>query len=347
MTHKHRTRIILGSIAALTLVAAFFVLNRPESSASVQQTDDAYVRADLTVIVPEVSGVIREVSVEDNQRVEAGAPLVRIDERQLRVVLATAQAHVVAAQANLDGMQARIVRQQSLVAEARAAITASSANIKLAEANRSRFANLARDGSGTLQAQQQAETQWETQRAALARDRASLQSVEQQTAVLQANLEGARGALQSAQAEQAAAELNLSHARMTAPVGGIVAQRAARVGGYARAGEPLLTLVPLDTVYIEASYRETQLAHVRAGQSVDISVDALPGVRLKGRVESLAPASGASFSTVPAHNATGNFTKIVQRLPVRIRIEAGQQDAQRLRVGMSVRPSIHLDAKAS
>lgn len=347
MTHKHRTRIILGSIAALTLVAAFFVLNRPESSASVQQTDDAYVRADLTVIVPEVSGVIREVSVEDNQRVEAGAPLVRIDERQLRVVLATAQAHVVAAQANLDGMQARIVRQQSLVAEARAAITASSANIKLAEANRSRFANLARDGSGTLQAQQQAETQWETQRAALARDRASLQSVEQQTAVLQANLEGARGALQSAQAEQAAAELNLSHARMTAPVGGIVAQRAARVGGYARAGEPLLTLVPLDTVYIEASYRETQLAHVRAGQSVDISVDALPGVRLKGRVESLAPASGASFSTVPAHNATGNFTKIVQRLPVRIRIEAGQQDARRLRVGMSVRPSIHLDAKAS
>ncbi len=132
---------------------------------------------------------------------------------------------------------------------------------------------------------------------------------------------------------------------MIAPVSGVVAQRSARVGGYARVGQPLLTLVPLDAVYVEANFRETQLAHVRVGQPATITVDALPNVRLKGRVESLGPASGVSFSTTPPHNATGNFTKIVQRLPVRIRIEPGQEDARLLRVGMSVRPSIDVRAQ--
>ncbi|TBU96252.1 HlyD family secretion protein [Stutzerimonas kirkiae] len=347
MTTNLRSRIVIGGVAVLALVGAFLLLNRSESAASRQSTDDAYVRADFTVIVPQVSGIITEVAVEDNQEIEAGAPLLRIDERELAIAVANAQAHVVAAQAAIDSLEAQIERQRSLIQQARAAIAAAEANLKLAGAERRRFANLARDGSGTLQAQQQAEAQWAIQRAARERDLASLQSTEQQTAVLLAELEGARGGLLAAQAEKAAAQLDLSRARLVAPVGGVVAQRRARVGGYARAGEPLLTLVPLDKVYIEANFRETQLTRVQVGQPVEILVDALPGVRLKGHVESLGAASGASFSTVPPHNATGNFTKIVQRLPVRIQVDAGQEQARRLRVGMSVRPSIDVDARGS
>lgn len=344
MSKKLRFRIIIGSIAALTLAAAFLILNRPESSASTQSTDDAYVQADFTVIVPQVSGVITDVNVADHQQVQAGAPLVSIDERSLRIAVEDAEARIASAHATIDGLQAQLDRQDSAITQARAALAASNANLALAEANRKRFRNLARDGSGTVQDQQRAEAEWQVQRAARERDQAGLHSSEQQTVILQADLEKARAALLAAQADKAAAELNLSYARVTAPVSGVVAQRRARVGGYARVGEPLLTLVPLDAVYVEAHFRETQMARVQVGQPVEITVDALPGLRLEGRVDSLGPASGVSFSPVPPRNATGNFTKIVQRLPVRIRLEPGQEQAGRLRVGMSVQPTIDVSS---
>jgi membrane fusion protein (multidrug efflux system) len=304
------------------------------------------VQADFTVIVPQVAGVMTQVHVADNQEVPAGALLVNIDDRDLRIAVDNARAHAASAQAAIDSLRAQITRQQSVIRQARATLAAAEANLKLAQANRERFTNLARDGSGTVQAQQQAQAQWDVQRAACERDLAGLHSAEQQTAILHADLEKARAALLAAQAEKAAADLNLSYAQVSAPVGGVVAQRKARVGGYARVGEPLLTLVPLEAVYVEANFRETQLAKVRVGQPVDITVDALPGIQLKGRVESLGPASGVSFSPLPPHNATGNFTKIVQRLPVRIALEPGQKDARRLRVGMSVRPNIDVEASA-
>lgn len=325
-----RFRVIAGIVIAAVLAAAWLILDRPESGAARQGTDDAYVQADATVVAPQVAGLISRVAVADNQEVRAGAPLVELDDRALRIAVANAQAAIAS-------LQAQIERQGSAVAQARASAEASAANLALAEANRRRFANLARDGSGTEQAHQQAETEWAVQRAALARDQVSVRAAEQQTTILQAELEKARAA-------KAAADLDLSYARVSAPVSGVVAQRSARVGGYARVGEPLLALVPLDAVYVEANYRETQLARVRVGQPVDIAVDALPGVHLKGQVESLGPASGVSFSPVPPHNATGNFTKIVQRLPVRIRLVPGQDAIHRLRVGMSVRPTIDVAA---
>lgn len=333
MASNLRFHIAVGTTVAVALGAAFFIFNRPESGGSAQSTDDAYVQAHFTVVAPQVAGVIGRVAVDDHQAVQAGAPLVNIDDRALRIA-------VDAAKANVDSLQAQLERQQSTIAQARAALAASAASLKLAEANRGRFANLARDGSGTVQAHQQAEAEWENRRAARERDQAGLRSAEQQVAVLRAEVEKARIA-------HANAELNLSYASVVAPLDGIVAQRRARVGGYARVGEPLLTLVPLDALYVEANFRETQLARVRVGQPVDIAVDALPGVHLKGRVESLGPASGVSFSPVPPHNATGNFTKIVQRLPVRIHLEPGQEAARQLRVGMSVRPRIDVDADAA
>lgn len=201
------------------------------------------MQADSTVIVSQVAGTITRVEVADHQEVQAGAPLASIDERDLRIAADNAKAHIASAQATIDGLQAQITRQQSTIEQARAAVAATGANLKLAEANRNRFANLARDGSGTVQAQQQADAQWDIQRAARERDLAGLHSAEQQTAILRADLEKARASLLSAQAEKATAELNLSYARVIAPVSGVVAQRSARVGGYARVGQPLLTLV--------------------------------------------------------------------------------------------------------
>ncbi|MDR2366246.1 MAG: HlyD family secretion protein [Zoogloeaceae bacterium] len=340
-------RLAASLIAAAALLGAFLILNRPESAASEQATDDAYVQADFTVIVPQVAGIITRVDVADHQEVEIGAPLVGIDERDLLIAVENAAAHIASAQAAIKSLQAQLDRQQSLIAQARAAVDASYANLRLAQAERDRFTNLARDGSGTLQARQQAEAQWAIQRAARERDQAGLRSAKQQSAILEAELEKARASLLAAKAEKAAADLNLSHARIAAPVAGVVAQKKARVGGYARVGEALLTLVPLNALYVEAHFRETQLARVRVGQPVDITIDALPGARLKGRVESLGPASGVSFSPVPPHNATGNFTKITQRLPVRIRLEPGQEAARRLRVGMSARPVIDVAARKS
>lgn len=342
-----RFRLIASLIATAALVVGFLVLNRTESSASAQSTDDAYVQADFTVIVPQVSGVITQLSVEDNQAVRTGDPLVSIDERNLHIARRSAEARIASAQARIDNLTAQLDRQQSLIDQARAAVAAATANLQLAAADRKRFENLARDGSGTQQARQQADAHWHVQRAARERDLAGLHSAEQQTAILQAELAQARAGLQMAEAEKADAELNLSYAHIVAPIDGVVAQRRARLGGYARVGEPLLTLVPLHAVYVEANFRETQLARVQVGQPVEIEVDALPGVVLAGHVESLGPASGVSFSPVPPHNATGNFTKIVQRLPVRIRLEPEQEAIRDLRVGMSVKPTINVDAIAT
>lgn len=326
MTPHFRFRMAAIAVAVLALGSAFLILNHSEATASEQSTDDAYVQAHLTVIAPRVGGWISSVAVEDNQTVKEGASLVTIDDRELLIALDTARA-------NVDSLRARLERQSSTIAQAEASELASRAGLELAWTNRQRYSKLASDGSGTVQAQQQANAQWEIQRAVHARDIAGVKAAEQEFAILSADLRKARAAKDDA-------ELRLSYSRVLAPISGVVAQRKARVGGYARVGEPLLTLVPLDALYVEAHFRETQLARVRVGQPVEIEVDAFPGLRLKGRVESLGPASGVSFSPLPPHNATGNFTKIVQRIPVRIELEPGQTEVAHLRVGMSVRPSI-------
>lgn len=337
--------------AGLVVIAAaaaggFALFNRSEADAPIQETDDAYVQADLTVIAPQVSGRIGQVLVEDNQSVKPGDLLAVIDDRDQQVAVASAKAQVMSAQATIEGLEAQIGRQASLVEQAKAAVDADDASLILANANHGRFQNLAKDGSGSVQALQQAEAQLRIQEATLQRDRAALIASRQQTDILRADLQKAKAGLDQARAAEAAAELNLSYTRITAPVAGIVAERSVRVGAYVSIGRPLLTLVPLDAVYVDANFRETQLAHVRPGQRAAITVDALPGITLKGHVESLGPASGVSFSAVPPHNATGNFTKIVQRLPVRISIDPDQPGAHGLRVGMSVHPEIDISYAA-
>lgn len=335
---------VIGAVLLLAMTMALVVhLNRPESSASTQSTDDAYVQADFTVVAPQVSGTIEEVLIADNQPVKAGELLATIDERDFVVAVNAAKAQVASARASVASLEARLVQQETAIRQAQAAVAADDAALTLARANQLRYRNLASDGAGSLQALQQAEAQLSIQLASHARNEAGLLAARQQVDILEADRERALAALAHAQAVHAAAELKLSYARITAPISGTVGQKSVRVGAFVNAGKPLLVIVPLDDVYITASFRETQLARVQPGQSVDIAVDALPGGVLKGTVESLGPASGASYSAIAPHNATGNFTKIVQRLPVRIRINPGQPVAKNLRVGMSVTPRIYID----
>ncbi|RST48896.1 HlyD family secretion protein [Variovorax sp. MHTC-1] len=338
-------KIISAALLLAVVIGGALYLNRPASSASTQSTDDAYVQADFTTVAPQVAGTVDKVLIEDNQSVKSGDLLATIDDRDFVVAVSAAKAQVEAARAHIAGLQARLVLQETAIRQAQAAVRADDASLKLARTNQARYRNLAADGSGTVQALQQAEAQLSIQLAAGEKNLAGLQAARQQVGVLRADLERAKAALSQAQSGQAAAELKLSYTRITAPLDGTIGQKSVRVGAFVNAGKPLLAIVPLDAVYIAANFRETQLARVQAGDAVDIEVDALPGEALKGKVQSLGPASGVSYSAVAPHNATGNFTKIVQRLPVRISINPGQTAAAKLRVGMSVTPRIRIGVR--
>lgn len=333
-------RVCTNVLLFVVVVGAFFYFNRPEGSASTQSTDDAYVQADFTVVSSRISGVVTEVLIEEDLPVQAGDLMAVIDDRDFTVAVAAARAKVQSAHAEAQNLELRLVLQETAIRQAEAALSVNSAALGLARANAERYRNLAADGSGTFQAMQQAEAELAVALAGKDRDEAGLQAARQQVNVLSADLERARAVLAEAQAGRAAAELRLSYTRILAPISGIVGKRSVRTGAFVDAGEPLLAIIPVEDMYVAANFRETQLAHVRPGQAVAIRVDAFPGEILRGRVESLGPASGASYSPIAPHNATGNFTKIVQRLPVRIHLEPEQPLTSRLRVGMSVQPEI-------
>lgn len=344
MATPKTAKIICAVLILAGGIGSALYLNRHEASASTQSTNDAYVQADFTTVAPQVSGVIDRVLVDDNQFVRQGELLAFIDDRDFIVAEDAAKAQVASAQASIAELEARLVQQQTAIRQAQAAVISNEAELKLAENNEVRYRRLARDGLASIQTLQLAETQLGIQLANREKNQAGLQAARQQVDILEANLEQAKALLAQAQATQASTELRLSHTRITAPISGTVGHKSLRTGAFVSAGSPLLVIVPLDAVYITANFRETQLARMRAGQAVDIQIDALPDVVLKGTLESLGPATGVSYSTIAPHNATGNFTKIVQRLPVRIRLNEGQQEAKSLRVGMSVTPQVHVDA---
>jgi membrane fusion protein (multidrug efflux system) len=335
----------LATVAALLIVTAVGLvgLSRPESSASIQSTNDAYIQADFTLVAPRVAGTVDHVFVQENQHVRKGQLLATLDDRDFVVAVKAANADVAEARANIISLKSHLAQQEGIIRQAQAGVAAAEASLKLSRDNQKRYRNLARDGSGTVQAMQKAEEQLRIQLASREKSTAGLQVARQQVAIVKADLEKAWAALAQAKAAQDAADLKLSYTRITAPISGTVGKKSVRTGAFVNIGSPLLAIVPLDAVYITADYRETQLARVRPGQPVDIAVDALPGDTLKGTVQSIGPASGVSYSAVAPHNATGNFTKIVQRLPVRIAVDRGQAMAAKLRVGMSVTPRIHVD----
>ena len=329
-------------VASLFVVAigGVFYLNQPESVNATQSTDDAYIQADFTLVSPQIAGKISQVLVDDNDVVKQGDVIATLDERDFVAAVNTAKAQVVSAQASIKSLQAKLLNQDAVIEQAQATVDANISTLKLAQFNLERYRNLAADGSGTVQALQEAEAQVSIQQANLRKNEAGLLAAKQNKMIQQADIDQAKAALQQAQSMLDVANLQLSYTQITAPIDGIVGKKSLRVGSYVNPGVSLLAVVPLDQVYVHANFRETQLANVKAGQAVNIEVDALPGKVFTGHVDSLAPASGVSYSAVAPHNATGNFTKIVQRLPVKIIIDAGQVDAAQLRVGMSVVPTI-------
>ncbi|RFB85783.1 hemolysin D [Rhizobium leguminosarum bv. trifolii] len=345
---KRAGRGLLLGATAIVLIAAtaycghnYWTVGRFEIS-----TDDAYVKADNSTVAPKVSGYLVDVLVSDNQSVKAGQPLARIDDRDFRAALDQAKADVAAAEATFNAKQASLDIQQSTIAAARATVEVDKANETFAEQNNKRYANLATNGYAPVQTAQQAASAIAAAQATIIRDSAALDAAVKQVDLLNAELAQAKAALARSQAVQHQAELNLSYATIAAPVDGTVGNRTLRVGQYVQAGTQLMSVVPTNAVYVIANYKETQLTDVRAGQPVDIEVDTFPGRTYRGHVDSLAPASGQEFALLPPDNATGNFTKVVQRIPVKIVLD-GQAAHGDLRPGMSVQPSIDTKADAS
>jgi membrane fusion protein, multidrug efflux system len=325
-------------IATLSIVVgvAAWGGTRLLAGSNTESTNDAYVTADFTLVAPRVPGQITEVWVNDNQDVKAGQLLVRIDDRDYRAALMSAQADVAAAKASVANYEAEIARQPSLVDQARATLQADSASIGFARANASRYQDLSTTGAGTAQEQQQASSTLAEQLAQQSHDQAALEATEQNLDVLKTQRDKAAGALQRAEATLEQAKLNLSYTEIRAPVDGKVGRRSARVGAFVTPGAPVLAIVPLSEAYVVANFQENQITHMRPGEGVRVTVDSLPGVEIRGHIDSLAPATGVSFAPIAPDNATGNFTKVVQRVPVKITIDRGQQAASALSVGLSV-----------
>jgi membrane fusion protein (multidrug efflux system) len=301
-------------------------------------TDDAYVKADNTTIAPKVSGYLTQVLVGDNERVKAGQVLAQIDDRDFKVALDQAKADVAAAQAMVASKRAQLDVQQAVIAAAKATIEVDTAAKTFATQEDKRYTDLAATGYGSVQNAQAAQSRNASAEAAIQRDTANLSSAEKQVELLKAELAQAVAASARASALQRQAELNLGYTTITAPIDGVVGNRTLRNGQYVQAGTQLMSLVPATGAYIVANFKETQLSKVHEGQKVDVAVDMFPGHVVHGHVDSLAPASGQEFALLPPDNATGNFTKVVQRIPVKIALDGGA--AIELRPGMSVIPTI-------
>ena len=338
-TAKGKLRRLLMTGAALALLAGgawygwdYWTVGRFQVS-----TDDAYVKADNTTIAPKVSGYLSAVLVGDNEHVRAGQILARIDERDFKVALDQAKADVAAAEAAITSKRAQLDVQHSVIEAARATLAVDTANQTFAEQENKRYTDLAGTGYGSVQNAQQAQSRYASAQAAIARDTANLASALRQVELLKADIAQAVAAQARATALQHQAELNLGYTTIIAPIDGVVGNRTLRTGQFVQAGTQLMSLVPATGAYVIANYKETQLTNVRKGQPVEIEVDMFPGQVVRGHVDSLAPASGQEFALLPPDNATGNFTKVVQRIPVKIVLDATQVE---LRPGMSVIPSI-------
>jgi membrane fusion protein (multidrug efflux system) len=306
----------------------------------IETTDDAYAGGDVTPVSPHVAGFIAEILVSDNQHVAAGQLLIRIDQRDFRAALEHAQAVADERAAALASLEAKYVLQQQVIAEAEATVAAKTAQAKFASEDAIRYSNLAGTGYGSRQnAERTSATDQEAQ-SAFAAARATLAAARQQLLVLLADVAGARASVAQAKADLETARLNLGYTEIRSPVDGYIGNRAGRVGSYVAGGAYLLSVIPTQGLWVDANFKEDQLAHMQPGQPATVVADRLPGKVLRGHVQSLSPATGAVFSVIPPENATGNFTKIVQRVPVRIALDDNDAKLGDLRPGLSTTVSV-------
>jgi len=303
-----------------------------------EATDDAYTQADAVSIAPRVAGTVSEVLVTDNQRVRAGQVLARIDPRDFTAALDQARADADSAQAEIGSLDAQVKLQSATIEQAQSDIASAQAALDFARSDYTRYTELMRSGNGTVQRAQQADTDIRSRTAALARSRAGYEAAGQQVQVLRAQRAKAVAALARARAAVEQATLNLSYTTIAAPIDGAVGDRSLRLGQYVQPGTRIMDIVPTGRdIYVVANFKETQLARMWRGERVGVAVDMLPDISLSGHVDSLAPGSGAQFALLPPENATGNFTKVVQRVPVKILLDpADEVTLAKLRPGLSV-----------
>lgn len=354
-TVDRKTWLILGATLAGILIV-LYAWRLPPFRSSVETTDNAYVRGSVTIIAPKVDGYVADVLVQDFQFVKAGQALVRLDDRIYAQRVAQARANVAAQQANLANVaQARSVREAGIVsaeasiATAHAQLANTAAQLIRTQADRKRVDTLVKDGSvsqrefdQTEAALRQAEAAERQARAAIQQARAGDGAARQELRSVLVNRRAIEAAVETARAALRLAQIDLENATIRAPRDGQVGEIGVKLGQYVVPGTQLLALVP-PQVWIVANFKEAQTARMQPGQPARFRVDALAGTELRGEVERIAPATGSEFSVIRQDNATGNFTKIVQRLPVRIRVDAQQQNVARLRPGMSV--VVHVDTR--
>jgi membrane fusion protein (multidrug efflux system) len=342
-----RKLLLVGVAAAALAGASWYGYDYWTVGRFLVSTDDAYVKADNTTIAPKVSGYLVAVQVADNEHVKAGQVLARIDDRDFKVALDQARADVAAADATMASKEAQLEIQDAVIAAAKATLDVDSAAKTFASQENKRYTDLAATGFGSVQNAQQAQARDAGADAAIQRDSANLISARKQLGLLKAELAQAQAAAERASALQRQAELNLGYTTITAPIDGVVGNRSLRTGQFVQAGTQLMSLVPASGAYIIANFKETQLTNVHEGQQVEIEVDTFPGQLVHGHVDSIAPASGQEFALLPPDNATGNFTKVVQRIPVKIALDAEDSPSIALRPGMSVIPTIATRTAAS
>jgi membrane fusion protein, multidrug efflux system len=341
-----RRRPVVSAIAAVLLAAAIaggtLYL---DYSRHFESTDDAFIAARQFSIAPKVSGYISAVPVTDNQHVKAGDVIARIDDRDYRTALEQAVAQVAAAKASIENIDAQLDVQQAQITANQAQVDQAQAALVFAQQQAVRYEHLEQTGYGTVQNAQQYTSQLHQQQAALASAQATLRLAQRQVESLKAQRNSAVASLAQAQAQRDQAELNLSYTTVTAAQPGRVVNLGAATGQFAQAGTNLTMFVP-DEIWVTANFKETQLDHMRPGDPVALAIDAYPERKIHGHVESVQPGSGTAFSLLPAQNATGNYVKIVQRVPVKIVMDDPPADVA-LGPGMSVVPTARVDSRPS
>ena len=316
-------------------------------SAVIQTTDDAYVKADTTRLSSRVAGAVLTVAVQDFQRVKAGDLLVQIDPADYEAQVAQAEAGVAGAQAAFDNLANQIELQYATIAQGEAQQVSAQAQEVEARQEQERQQSLTQTEAGTRQKLEQATAAYARAQADVRASRAVIAEQRHQLEVLTGTRKQRAADIAAAKATLTAARLKLGYTKVTAPFDGVVGEREVQPNDYVNIGTNLIDVVPLPDVYIIANYKETQLTNVKPGQPVDVAVDTFSREKLHGHVERIAPASGSQFALLPPDNATGNFTKVVQRIPVRIAFDKGQKLLERLLPGMSVETRIHTDEAAA
>lgn len=330
-----RTIALMAVLFAIGVLLILYAWRLWPFASPVVTTENAYVRGQITAMAPQVAGYVVEADVKDFARVRQGQVLLRIDDRIYRQQLDAALAQLVIARADLANWTQTLAQNEAALRTRQADLQQAAAERARAVADIDRIGELASRGSVSLRERDQVQAVERTAAAAIERARAGVEGQRQTILATRVSREGLEGRVAQAQAQVDLARINLANTVIRAPRDGQISEASVRVGQYVQAGSQLMFLVP-DQLWVVANFKETQTARMRVGQSASFTVDALDGARLTGRIEQLAPATGSEFSVLRPDNASGNFTKIVQRLSVRIAIDPNQPLARRLRPGMSV-----------